>query len=136
MIVEAQCLDLADEFVVERTLTENIQREGLSRRPGLCQHLKEVAVVLDKVEIANGDEIPEALGAPRRGIQRRHEIADDCGRNRRGLRKPTEESLSRPLGDIHDAVDLGNYLAFSPPDPLEHGPATCDLLFVGPLVGL
>ena len=93
-------------------------------------------MVLDDVEIANGDEIPQGLGHPRRGIQRRHEIEDDRGGNRRGVRKPAEERLSGPLGDVDDAVDLGNYLAFRPPDPPEHGPATCDLLLVGPLVGL
>ena len=48
---------------MERPLTEYIQRKDMPRLPSLCHDVEEVTMILDEVEIANGDEIPEWLGA-------------------------------------------------------------------------
>ena len=93
-------------------------------------------MVLDDVQIADGDQIPRWLGHGRSGIERRNEIEDDRGGNRRRVWKPVEQSLSCPPGDVDDAVDLWDDLPFRPPNSPEYCPAPCDLLLVGPLVRL
>jgi len=86
--LQAQRPCLLLEFLFQQTFAEDIQGVCESCLLGLGQDLKQVSVVLDRLEIANGDEVTHGLG-PRRPLERGHKVVNDRGRHGGCLREPT-----------------------------------------------
>ena len=101
----------------------------------LGQDSQKEAVVLDNIEISDGNEIPERHSAGL-NVQWRYEVADDCISYRRGSWKPVQECIARPPRHIHEAVNLRNYYPFNLTDGAEDDPVIPDLLLVGPFISL
>ena len=120
---------------MEGSLAIHIQGQGSSSALGLGQDLQHVTVVLHRLKVTHGNKIPERLLAGLR-VHWCHEVVDDGGRHRSGLREPAQQGLPRPLGHVHETVDLGDHFSFELPDRPEHCPVAPDLLLVGPFVGL
>ena len=92
-------------------------------------------MILDRLEVTDRDEVGERL-AVGRSVVRGHEVVDDRIGHGRGLGKPAQQGLPRPLRDEHHPVDLRDHLAFEVADRAVHGAIALDLVLVGPFVGL
>src|SRR5437879_2763556 len=69
-------------------------------------------------------------------MQRRYEVADDCGGDSRRLWEPAQKGTLRPSGYVYKAVDLWDYFSFDLSDRVEYGIVPLYLLLVGPFIRL
>src|SRR5262249_40578291 len=123
------------QVIPTHPLAEDIEGQGPPTPLRFCQGSQHEAMVLDKVKIADRDQIAERLSVWL-DVQRSHEITDDRIWDRRGFRQPAHECISRPPGHGHQAVNLRDYLALDLTNPPEHRATVLDQLLVGPFVRL
>jgi len=135
LIFEAQRMSQVHKIPAEWSVTEDVQREGSSRPPGGCQHLKNEPMVLHGFKVANGHKITERFSG-RPGRQWRDEVTDDSAGHLRRLRQPGHECIARPPRHVHEAVDLRDHRSLDLPDCTEHPAVALDLPHVDPFIGL
>ena len=133
--VQAQRASQSHEVPFERPVAEDVQRHLAACLLRFGEDPQHVPMILDRLEVADRDEVGERLPVGR-SVVRGHEVVDDGIGHGRGLGKPAQQGLPRPLRDEHHAVDLRDHLAFELADRAVHGAIALDLVLVGPFVGL
>ena len=133
--VQAQRASQSHEVPFEWPVAEDVQRHLAACLLRFGEDPQHVPMILDRLEVADRDEVGERLPVGR-SVVRGHEVVDDGIGHGRGLGKPAQQGLPRPLRDEHHAVDLRDHLAFELADRAVHGAIALDLALVGPFVGL